>query len=69
VHLVAELLLHDGEGRFAGAEALEPRRAGDLLEPLLDFRRDFRGGNGYFETPLEPAGSGDRYLHCLKSFN
>jgi hypothetical protein len=36
---------------------------------LLDFRRDFRSGNGYFEAPLEPAGSGDRYLHCLKSFN
>ena len=45
--------------RFAGTETLQPRGAGNLLQPLLDFAvATSVGGHGHFEATLEPAGGG-----------
>ena len=63
LHLRAELLAHHGKRRLARAEALQARRAGDVLEALVDFARDALGRDGHFETTLERTDGGQRYLH------
>ncbi len=58
MHFVTELLAHHRVRRLTGAKALQVGRTGNLFQPLLDLGIDFRGGDGYFEPPLEPAGGG-----------
>ena len=63
VHLLAVLLADDRERRLARAEALEPRGARNLVEPLRDFAVDLRRGDRHFEAAFESARGGQRNLH------
>src|SRR5690606_17965340 len=64
VHLLSELLAHDGERRLSGPEALQARGTGNLLQALLDFAAHALGGHGHFEAALQTARGGQRNLHC-----